>query len=93
MMVRKAPVEFAVKRSDLGAEAAKEAFNGTRPVYYEGHGFVDTPTYARAALVAGNKIAGPALIEEHASTTVLSPGDALTVNAYGHLEIAVAGRK
>ena len=59
----------------------------------EGHGFVDTPTYKRDALLAGNKIAGPALIEEHASTTVLAPGDQLTVNAYGHLEIAVAGRK
>ncbi|HEY3916916.1 MAG TPA: hydantoinase/oxoprolinase family protein [Stellaceae bacterium] len=76
-----------------GAELAKAAFTGKRPVYYEGAGFVETPTYARAALVAGNKITGPALIEEHASTTVLAPGDQLTVNAYGHLEIAVAGRK
>ena len=35
----------------------------------------DTPAYARDALLAGNGIAGPALIEEHASTTVLLPGD------------------
>ena len=34
---------------------------------------------------------GPALIEEHASTTVLMPGDALEVDAYGNLVIAVAG--
>jgi N-methylhydantoinase A len=89
-VMRKPPQE---KVKAGGAELAKEAFTGKRPVYYEGAGFVDTPTYARAALVAGNKIAGPALIEEHASTTVLAPGDQLTVNAYGHLEIAVAGRK
>jgi len=76
-----------------GAEPAQQAFTGKRPVYFEGTGFVETPTYARAFLVAGNKIAGPALVEEHASTTVLAPGDQLTVNAYGHLEIAVAGRK
>jgi N-methylhydantoinase A len=89
-VMRKPPQE---KVKAGGAELAKEASTGKRPVYYEGAGFVDTPTYARAALVAGNKIAGPALIEEHASTTVLAPGDQLTVNAYGHLEIAVAGRK
>jgi N-methylhydantoinase A len=89
-VMRKPPQE---KIKAGGPEPAKEAFTGERPVYYEGAGFVDTPTYKRDALVAGNKIAGPALIEEHASTTVLAPGDQLTVNAYGHLEIAVAGRK
>ena len=41
--------------------------------------------------LAGNRIAGPALIEEHASTTVLLPGDTLEVDAYGHLVIKVAG--
>ncbi len=46
---------------------------------------------ARAALLAGNRIDGPALIEEHASTTVLLPGDRLEVDAYGNLVIAVAG--
>jgi N-methylhydantoinase A len=89
-VMRKPPQE---KIKAGGAEPVKEAFNGKRPVYYEGAGFVETPTYKRDALVAGNKIAGPALIEEHASTTVLAPGDQLIVNAYGHLEIAVAGRK
>ena len=42
-------------------------------------------------LLAGNRIAGPALIEEHASTTVLLPGDKLEVDVYGNLVIAVAG--
>ena len=36
----------------------------------------DAPTWRRAELLAGNRIKGPALIEEHASTTVLMPGDA-----------------
>ena len=43
------------------------------------------------SLLAGNKISGPALIEEHASTTVLMPGDKMTVDAYGNLVIAVGG--
>ncbi len=41
--------------------------------------------------LAGNRIKGPALIEEHASTTVLMPGDVLEVDAFGNLVIAVAG--
>ena len=44
-------------------------------------------------LLAGNQISGPALIEEHASTTVLMPGDRMTVDAYGNLVITVAGAK
>jgi N-methylhydantoinase A len=70
----------------------KAAFAGKRPVYFAG-GFKPTPTYARSALLAGNRIGGPALIEEHASTTVLLPGDKLEVDAYGNLVIAVAGAR
>jgi N-methylhydantoinase A len=73
---------------------ARAAFTGKRPVYFNHDGrsgFVDTPTWRRAALAAGNRIQGPALIEEHASTTVLMPGDALEVDAWGNLLITVAG--
>ena len=68
----------------------KAAFTGRRPVYLSGR-FRPTPTYARAALAAGNRIEGPALIEEHAATTVLLPGDRLEVDPYGNLTIKVAG--
>jgi N-methylhydantoinase A len=70
--------------------APKAAFGGKRPVYFAGR-FHATPTYRRAALAAGNRIKGPALIEEYASTTVLMPGDALAVDHFGNLVIAVAG--
>jgi N-methylhydantoinase A len=70
---------------------AKEAVNGKRNVYYGGR-FHLTPTFRRDALVAGNKIKGPALIEEYASTTVLMPGDTMEVDALGNLVIAVGGR-
>ena len=62
---------------------------GTRAVYFAGGGFVETPTYQRGALKAGNCISGPALIEEHASTTVVHPGDQLKVDAYGDLIIEI----
>ena len=72
-----------------GATPLGEASRGARPVYFASTGFVDTPTYDRAALKAGNRIAGPALIEEHASTTVLHPGDQLEVDAFGDLIVEV----
>ncbi len=71
----------------------KAAFAGMRPVYFEDQGFRRTPTYRRSALLAGNRIKGPALIEEHASTTLLMPGDAGTVDQFGNLVIAVAGAR
>jgi len=72
-----------------GPAPTRAAFTGKRPVYFRGRGFVPTRTFARAALTAGNRIKGPALVEEHASTTVLMPGDALTVDPWGNLVIAV----
>ena len=51
------------------------SFTGKRQVFFGEAGFRAAPTYRRAALLAGNRIKGPALIEEHASTTVLMPGD------------------
>jgi N-methylhydantoinase A len=69
----------------------KSAFGGKRDVYYGGR-FHLTPTYRRDALVAGNRIRGPALVEEYASTTVLMPGDVLDVDTLGNLVIAVGGR-
>ncbi|MGP0093198.1 MAG: hydantoinase/oxoprolinase family protein [Xanthobacteraceae bacterium] len=72
--------------------APKASFTGKRPVYFgEAGAFVDSPTYRRSALLAGNRIKGPALIEEHASTTVLMPGDTLEVGSFGQLVITVSG--
>ena len=78
----------------IGAGAAKpaaDAGNGVRSVYFSGAGgWVDTPTFQREQLRAGNAIAGPALIEEYASTTVVFPGDRLSVDPFGNLSIEVA---
>ena len=72
-----------------GAKPHPDSLSGQRRVYFEQRGWQMTPVYQRAALLAGNLIKGPALIEEHASTTVLQPGDTLRVEQYGNLDIAV----
>ena len=68
----------------------QQARRGARQACFSGR-FVETPTFDRDALLSGNRITGPALIEEHASTTVLMPDDAAVVDEFGNLVIAVGG--
>jgi N-methylhydantoinase A len=90
-VMRKPPLA-RIARGRAAPPAA--AFTGKRRVYFrEAGGFREAPTLARAALLAGNRISGPALIEEHASTTVLMPDDGCEVDAYGNLLISVAGAR
>ena len=65
-----------------------------RKVYFAELGrAVATPTFAREALRSRNAITGPAVIEEHASTTVLLPGDRMRVDEFGNLVIEVGRRR
>jgi len=52
-------------------------------------GAVTTPRYAREHLGRGQRITGPAVIEDEWSTVVLPPASALAVDDGGHLHIAV----
>ncbi len=62
----------------------------SRDVYFTELGAaVLTPIFQREKLLAGNKIEGPALVEEHASTTVVLPGDHLEVDRFGNLVIEI----
>jgi N-methylhydantoinase A len=70
-----------------------DARRGERAVTFEGSGTVDAIVYDRAKLLHGNRINGPAIIEEAASTTVVEPGDSVTVNAFGHLVMELGGAK
>jgi len=73
-----------------GTGTVDDALISVRPVEFGVlGGRIDTPIYAREKLGAGHIIDGPALIQEYASTTVLAPGDTLSVDALGNLDIAV----
>src|SRR5690242_9459801 len=52
---------------------------------------VACPVYERADLGAGCRIAGPALIQEHGTTTVLFAGDTLETAPSGEMLITVGG--
>jgi N-methylhydantoinase A len=76
-----------------GEQPPAEALRTHKDVYFRSSGFVATPIYKRPSLFSGNRIAGPALIEEHASTTVIQPGDTAVVDVFGNLQITVGNDK
>jgi N-methylhydantoinase A len=68
--------------------------SGRRQVCLEGADrYVDCPIYLRDSLPADARIAGPALIEEYGSTTVLFEGDVATVSKTGELVVQVGVMK
>ena len=62
----------------------ERARRGNRLVVFAGQEVV-AAVFDRSALLSGNVIDSPAVIEEAASTTILHPGDSVTVNRFGHL--------
>jgi N-methylhydantoinase A len=73
-----------------GPQPAAEALTGRREAtFHPPDGPVATPVYDRAALRAGNRIAGPAIVEEPSATTLLRPGDTLEVDAHGNLLLTI----
>ncbi len=66
------------------------ALRAHKPVYFRSAGdYVSTPVYKRELLKNRNVIQGPALVEEHASTTVVQPGDTVVVDQFGNLQISI----
>lgn len=66
---------------------AEDARISTRPVCFDEMGWLDTPVYRRAQLGSGAKFSGPVIIEEKSSSTVVYPGQNITVDQYGNLII------
>jgi N-methylhydantoinase A len=63
----------------------------TRPIYFTAEtGWQEASVYQRDQLQTGNRIDGPCLIEEYASTTVVMPGDRVEVDEFGNLIIEVS---
>ena len=76
-----------VSYPEIGPVETAAIPRATRPVWFEA-GWVDTPVYDRADLRAGHAIAGPALVEEHASVTVLDAAKRLEVDRFGNLRVS-----
>ena len=66
---------------------ATPALLATRPVVFEGRS-VDTCLYRREAFAVGACVAGPAIIEEEGSTTLVPPGFNAACHATGALVVS-----
>ncbi|UXS04590.1 hydantoinase B/oxoprolinase family protein [Agrobacterium tumefaciens] len=69
--------------------SSTDARKGTRKTYF-GNGFVDAGIYDRYSMRTGILVEGPAIIEERESTTIIPPGDKVTVDETGNLRIQIA---
>ena len=80
--------ELSLRGATGGAEVSPR-IKGTRQAFFD-DGAVEATVYDRYALRAGDRIAGPAIIEEREATTVIPPGDSATIDETLNIRIAVA---
>jgi N-methylhydantoinase A len=77
-------------QSEAGSDASV-AIGDHRDVWLpEAGGFVRCPIYARDRLQAGNRIEGPAIVEQMDTTTVILPGMHAEVDAWHNLTLVAA---
>ncbi|MBM2806775.1 MAG: hydantoinase/oxoprolinase family protein [Deltaproteobacteria bacterium] len=70
------------------SRAADRGERGRRPVIFETKA-ADCSIYLRSGFKAGDRLDGPAVIEELGATILVYPGDRMQVNEFGHLVIEV----
>jgi N-methylhydantoinase A len=60
----------------------------SRAVYWSAaQAAIETPIYDGTALLPGNSIAGPTVVETPDTTVVVHPGQRLTIDAFGNFEL------
>jgi N-methylhydantoinase A len=69
-------------------ESAAAALKGHRQAYFDG--WVECPVYAREKLGNGNRLVGPAIVEQVDSTIVIPPGHRAFVEGFGNIIIEVS---
>jgi N-methylhydantoinase A len=70
---------------ETGAATAPTAKKHRAAYFPEAGGYVETPVYDRYRLDPGARLAGPAIVEERESTTVIGPGALISVDAHRNL--------
>jgi N-methylhydantoinase A len=76
------------KARKLVSAVPKAAKRGTRAIYWaEPKRAIKTPIFDGAALMPGNRIKGPCVVETTQTNVVVHPGRTLRVDAFGNFEI------
>lgn len=66
--------------------------SGTRRMYFAERGYAEAPVYDRFALPVGGVVAGPAILDQPDTTTVVYPGQTARVHAGGSIVITREAR-
>ncbi len=74
-----------IREIPAGSADVRPAEIARRPVHYDG--WSDAAIYDRSVLGAGDRIAGPAVVEEFGSTVPIHPGFAGSVDRFGNLVV------
>ncbi|CAN0534739.1 unnamed protein product, partial [Laminaria digitata] len=83
-------VKCRLREGESGSLAARElktSVDGTRKVYFSGHGHVDATVRRFEAMKQGEVLAGPAIIESPFTTVVVDPGATAERRASGSVSI------
>ena len=81
-----------VAAAGLTEEIAPEARRPSRSIYWaDMKRAIDTPVYDGTALLPGNSVAGPTVVETPDTTVVVPPGQKLGVDRFGNFEIELGG--
>jgi N-methylhydantoinase A/oxoprolinase/acetone carboxylase beta subunit len=81
--------------AEAGGESPESALRFERDAWFRVRGeLAQVPTrfYDRAALKAGNRLEGPAIVHQYDSTTVIPPGLSAHVDPFGNIVIATGDR-
>ena len=87
--VSQPPPHLEISRPAATEDALPKAF---RDMFVSGDGMERVPVFERAALRIGQKIDGPAIVEEREATMIVGRSDRLEVNEFGCLVVDLATR-
>jgi N-methylhydantoinase A len=78
-------------RLDSAEGPVEDACIGTRQAFFpaQSAGLTTVAVYDRDKLRAGHQFAGPALVDQYDATTVVCPGQLVTVDSFGNLLVEV----
>lgn len=93
LQLREVAPSLAAPALEDGQGSSTDALKSRRKAYFPDAGdYIDTPVYSRYSLCGGDRIEGPAIVEEKESTVVVNPSDILLVDELGNLRIKIGGQ-
>lgn len=84
--------ELTTPEVKSGEESPEEALRYEREAWFRVDGALEqvpTKYYAREALKAGNRVQGPAVVNQYDSTTVIPPGFTAEIDRFGNIIITI----